>query len=114
MVSRRKFSLRVISRSSSWKQVDESEPRLGVKEGMKEMEKGFLPELEKLAESTDTTDATPRPGVAQYVRMSTEHQQCSTANQSDVIRRYAEGRNMEIVETYIEMGRFQQATSGPR
>ena len=114
MVSRRKFSLRIIFRSSSWKQVDESEPRLGVKAGVKEMEKGHLPELEKLAESTDTTDATPRSRVAQYVRMSTEHQQCSTANQSDVIRRYAEGRNMEIVETYIEMGRFQQATSGPR
>lgn len=114
MVSRRKFSLRVMFRLSSWKQVDESELPLGVNAGMKEMEKGLLPELEKLAESTDTTDATPRSRVAQYVRMSTEHQQCSTANQSDVIRRYAEGRNMEIVETYIEMGRFQQATSGPR
>ncbi|MGC2164267.1 MAG: recombinase family protein [Silvibacterium sp.] len=46
--------------------------------------------------------------------MSTEHQQYSTENQSDIIRQYAESRNMEIVEAFIETGTFQQATSGPR
>ena len=35
--------------------------------------------------------------AAQYVRMSTEHQQYSTENQSDVIREYAAKRGMEIV-----------------
>jgi len=37
--------------------------------------------------------------AAQYVRMSTEHQQYSTENQMDTIRRYAEGRTMQIVRT---------------
>jgi DNA invertase Pin-like site-specific DNA recombinase len=37
--------------------------------------------------------------------MSTEHQQYSTENQSDIIYRYAESRNMEIVETYADHGR---------
>lgn len=114
MVSQPKFYLRVNFPSSGWKQVNESEPRLVAKVGVKEMEKGFPPEPEKPAESTDTTDATSRSRAAQYVRMSSEHQQNSTENQSDVIRRYAEGRNMKIVETYIETGRFQQAASGPR
>lgn len=40
--------------------------------------------------------------VAQYVRMSTEHQQYSTANQMDALRRYAETRNMQIVRTYSD------------
>jgi hypothetical protein len=114
VVSRRRLFLQVIFPSSGWKQVDESEPWLGVKAGVKEMKKGLPPEPEKPAESTDTTGAAPRSRVAQYVRMSTEDQQCSIKNQSDVIRHYAEGRNMEVVETYIEMGSFHQATSGPR
>jgi DNA invertase Pin-like site-specific DNA recombinase len=37
--------------------------------------------------------------------MSTEHQQYSTENQSDIIHRYAKSRNMEIVETYADHGR---------
>ena len=35
--------------------------------------------------------------AAQYVRMSTEHQQYSTENQSEVIARYAAQHGMEIV-----------------
>ena len=35
--------------------------------------------------------------AAEYVRMSTEHQQYSTENQSDVIRDYATAHGMEIV-----------------
>ena len=40
--------------------------------------------------------------AAQYVRMSTEHQQYSTHNQSDKIREYAEKRGIEIIKTYAD------------
>jgi DNA invertase Pin-like site-specific DNA recombinase len=43
--------------------------------------------------------------VAQYVRMSTEHQQYSIDNQADAIRRYATAHNFEIVRTYADPGR---------
>jgi DNA invertase Pin-like site-specific DNA recombinase len=43
--------------------------------------------------------------AAQYVRMSTEHQQYSTNNQSDKIRDYASKRGIEIVKTYIDEGK---------
>ncbi|MEN8952631.1 MAG: recombinase family protein [Planktotalea arctica] len=43
--------------------------------------------------------------AAQYVRMSTEHQQYSTHNQSDKIREYAEQRGIEIIKTYADDGK---------
>lgn len=43
--------------------------------------------------------------AAQYVRMSTEHQQYSTENQSDVIRDYAAKRGYVIVRTYADDGK---------
>lgn len=43
--------------------------------------------------------------AAEYVRMSTEHQQYSTENQQDVIREYAESRGMQIVRTYTDAGK---------
>lgn len=43
--------------------------------------------------------------AAQYVRMSTEHQQYSTENQGEVIARYAEARGLEIVRTYADEGK---------
>ena len=43
--------------------------------------------------------------AAQYVRMSTEHQQYSTENQGDKIREYAEGHGLEIVRTYSDEGK---------
>jgi DNA invertase Pin-like site-specific DNA recombinase len=43
--------------------------------------------------------------AAQYVRMSTEHQQYSTENQSDVILEYAVRRGFEIVRTYADGGK---------
>jgi DNA invertase Pin-like site-specific DNA recombinase len=43
--------------------------------------------------------------AAQYVRMSTEHQQYSTSNQDDVIREYAASRGYEIVKTYADEGK---------
>lgn len=43
--------------------------------------------------------------AAEYVRMSTEHQQYSTENQSDKIREYATRRGIEIVRTYTDAGK---------
>jgi DNA invertase Pin-like site-specific DNA recombinase len=43
--------------------------------------------------------------AAQYVRMSTEHQQYSPQNQSDTITKFATKHNMEIVKTYDDHGR---------
>ena len=43
--------------------------------------------------------------AAEYVRMSTEHQQYSTENQSAALRRYAHQRSIEIVRTYADEGR---------
>jgi DNA invertase Pin-like site-specific DNA recombinase len=53
----------------------------------------------------DTPVQTTVVRAAQYVRMSTEHQQYSTENQSDAIRLYAERRGIEIVRTYADEGR---------
>jgi DNA invertase Pin-like site-specific DNA recombinase len=43
--------------------------------------------------------------AAQYVRMSTVHQQYSTSNQEDVIREHAERRGYPIVRTYADEGK---------
>lgn len=43
--------------------------------------------------------------VAQYVRMSTEHQRYSIENQIATIEKYAEANNMEIVRTYSDSGK---------
>ena len=48
---------------------------------------------------------TEKIRAAQYVRMSTEHQQYSTENQADVIRDYAEKHDMEIVRTFADAGK---------
>lgn len=57
---------------------------------------------------------SPRKPVraAQYVRMSTEHQQYSTENQSEVIARYAEQHGMEIVTTYADSGKSGLTLAG--
>ena len=53
-----------------------------------------------------TTDPSiPRVPAAQYVRMSTEHQQYSTENQRDAIADYAKARGYEIVKTYADDGK---------
>ena len=56
----------------------------------------------------------PRKPVraAQYVRMSTEHQQYSTENQSDAIARYAERNGMEIVATHADSGKSGLTLAG--
>jgi DNA invertase Pin-like site-specific DNA recombinase len=43
--------------------------------------------------------------AAQYVRMSTEHQQYSTENQSDVLREYASRRGIQIIRTFSDAGK---------
>jgi DNA invertase Pin-like site-specific DNA recombinase len=43
--------------------------------------------------------------AAEYVRMSTEHQQYSTQNQTDRIREYARQRGIEVVKTYADEGK---------
>jgi len=69
------------------------------------MERSPRPEPTEPEETTERTETATPSRVAQYVRMSTEHQQYSTENQSDIIHRYAESRNMEIIETYADHGR---------
>ncbi len=59
-------------------------------------------------QKTANESSTPRPfhsRAAQYVRMSTEHQQYSTENQADKIREYAARRGIEIVRTYADAGK---------
>jgi DNA invertase Pin-like site-specific DNA recombinase len=58
---------------------------------------------------------TPAPGstrAAQYVRMSTEHQQYSPQNQADAIAQYAKLQEMEIVQTYADHGRSGLTLAG--
>lgn len=43
--------------------------------------------------------------VAQYVRMSTEHQRYSTDNQMEAISEYAGQNGMSIVQTYVDAGK---------
>jgi DNA invertase Pin-like site-specific DNA recombinase len=50
-------------------------------------------------------EASLRVRAAQYVRMSTEHQQYSTENQADMIRDYAAKRGYEVVRTYADDGK---------
>lgn len=51
------------------------------------------------------TDLPQRTRAAEYVRMSTEHQQYSTQNQNDKIREYAAQRQFEVVRTYADEGK---------
>src|ERR1700728_5021934 len=50
--------------------------------------------------------------VAEYVRMSTEHQQYSTENQSQIIHRYARARGMNVIRTYADHGKSGLNLSG--
>ncbi len=56
--------------------------------------------------SSDPQRIEPGRGrAAEYVRMSTEHQQYSTENQRDVIRQWAEKRGVTITSTYEDAGK---------
>ncbi len=48
---------------------------------------------------------SPKTRAVIYARMSTEHQQYSTENQSDVIREYAAKHDMEVVRSYMDEGK---------
>jgi len=54
---------------------------------------------------TDGHGSSATMRAAEYVRMSTEHQQYSTQNQGDKIREYAARRGIEIVTTYADEGK---------
>ena len=57
-------------------------------------------------DATGSSSTPPQPmRAAQYVRMSTEHQQYSTENQAEKIREYARRRGLEIVRTYADEGK---------
>ncbi|MBB3214416.1 DNA invertase Pin-like site-specific DNA recombinase [Herbaspirillum sp. Sphag1AN] len=55
--------------------------------------------------TNESTDPPAMLRAAEYVRMSTEHQQYSTENQGDKIREYAAKRGIEIVRTYADEGK---------
>ena len=48
---------------------------------------------------------TPLIPAAQYVRMSTEHQRYSIANQSAAIAVYAKVNGFDLIDTYADAGR---------
>lgn len=70
----------------------------------------FLDEQSAGVPSRPKTPVTFR--AAEYVRMSTEHQQYSTENQADKIREYAERRGIEIVRTYADAGKSGLSIDG--
>lgn len=55
--------------------------------------------------SSESSDPPVLFRAAEYVRMSTEHQQYSTENQGDKIREYAAKRGIQIVRTYADEGK---------
>ncbi len=59
---------------------------------------------------TEETNLPKRAAI--YVRMSTEHQQYSIDNQSDVLREYAASHNMEIVRSYVDEGKSGLSLGG--
>ena len=66
--------------------------------------------------TTDTQFTSTQQNIpvraAQYVRMSTEHQQYSTSNQEDVIKAYAAQRGFEIACTYADEGKSGLSVTG--
>lgn len=60
----------------------------------------------------DTDSSVKVTRAAQYVRMSTDHQQYSTQNQADKIADYARQRNIEIVRTYADEGKSGVSIAG--
>ena len=64
------------------------------------------------AEVDQHSSALPR--VAQYVRMSTEHQQYSIANQSAAIGLYAAAHGLGIVRAFVDEGKSGTSIKGRR
>ena len=59
-----------------------------------------------------STQSEAKP-AAQYIRMSTEHQQYSNESQADAIREYAKKRGSKIVKTHTDEGRSGLRIEGP-
>ncbi len=57
-----------------------------------------------MIDNTAAVSADAPIHAAQYLRMSTDHQQYSTENQAGAIQEYAEKNNIEIVRTYADEG----------
>jgi DNA invertase Pin-like site-specific DNA recombinase len=55
--------------------------------------------------ASETSNPAARLSVAEYVRMSTDHQKYSTANQAAAIREYADKHDMDVVRTYGDDGK---------
>jgi DNA invertase Pin-like site-specific DNA recombinase len=58
------------------------------------------------------TNPTEKIPAAQYLRMSTEHQQYSPDNQAATIQQYADDKGYNIVSTYSDEGRSGVTTGG--
>jgi DNA invertase Pin-like site-specific DNA recombinase len=50
-------------------------------------------------------NSVPLTPVAQYIRMSTEHQRFSLENQTAALQLYAEKNNYDVVKTYVDAGK---------
>ena len=59
----------------------------------------------QVSETQQEPNDGPPVRAAQYVRMSTDHQQYSTENQAEVIAEYARTHHIEIVRTYADEGK---------
>lgn len=53
----------------------------------------------------ETTKPVTLLRAAEYVRMSTDHQQYSTENQRAVIRTFADTRGITIVQSFVDSGK---------
>jgi DNA invertase Pin-like site-specific DNA recombinase len=58
---------------------------------------------QRLRQSADNSGAIVQ--AAEYVRMSTDHQQYSTENQHDAIQRFADAHGMTIVRSFTDAGK---------
>ena len=59
----------------------------------------------QVSETQQEPNDRPPVRAAQYVRMSTDHQQYSTENQAEVIAEYARAHHIAIVRTYADEGK---------
>jgi DNA invertase Pin-like site-specific DNA recombinase len=64
--------------------------------------------MEKATEPSDMDDPPPAYAM-QYIRTSGTHEQHSTENQLNAIRRYAELHKLEIVGTFSDQSRASLA-----
>jgi DNA invertase Pin-like site-specific DNA recombinase len=61
--------------------------------------------MERTPVEASGIDAISPSRAVQYVRVSSDHQQHSMEDQSDIICRYAAARGMEVVEIYADRDR---------